>query len=241
MRTTLDPKMQNIARKALADGLVRYDEAHGFRGPMRHIEIAGDWGPPLADVPALGDVNALASLAVVLDMNGNDARIGLQPKRDPDGSVNRERVTGTMMQSRPALDARQRSQRTDAGRRRLCRADRRQARPVPAAPDPRGRWRHHRDGPLYRPRLRDGRRLLVRPVRVQPRDTGDAPAGLLVQAVRLRDRAGQRLHAVLRRARRADHHQPWAGHGHVERRRTSRASPAVRIRCATASSTRSTR
>ncbi len=98
VRTTLDPKMQQIARKALVDGLVRYDEAHGFRGPMRHIETAGDWGPPLADVPALGDVQPW-KLAVVLDMNGNDARIGLQPARDPDGSVARERVTGTMLQA----------------------------------------------------------------------------------------------------------------------------------------------
>ena len=98
VRTTLDPKMQQIARKALVDGLVRYDEAHGFRGPMRHVETAGDWGPPLADVPALGDV-APWRLAVILDMNGNDARIGLQPKRDPDGQVNRERETGTLVQT----------------------------------------------------------------------------------------------------------------------------------------------
>ena len=33
VHTTLDPKMQVMARKALTDGLVRYDEAHGFRGP----------------------------------------------------------------------------------------------------------------------------------------------------------------------------------------------------------------
>ena len=98
VRTTLDPKMQNIARKALADGLVRYDEAHGFRGPMRHIETAGDWGPPLAEVQALGDV-APWRLAVVLEMNGNDAQIGLQPKRDPDNSVNGARETGTMVQT----------------------------------------------------------------------------------------------------------------------------------------------
>ena len=98
VRTTLDPKMQNIARKALADGLVRYDEAHGFRGPMRHIETAGDWGPPLAEVQALGDVTPWR-LAVVLELNGNDAQIGLQPKRDPDNSVNAARETGTMVQS----------------------------------------------------------------------------------------------------------------------------------------------
>lgn len=98
VRTTLDPKMQRMARKALVDGLVRYDEAHGFRGPMRHINIEGDWGPPLADVPMLGDVSPW-QLAVVLDLNGNEARIGLQPKREPDGTVNRERQTGTLVQT----------------------------------------------------------------------------------------------------------------------------------------------
>jgi len=36
VRTTLDPKMQVIAHKALADGLVHYDEAQGFR--RRHPE-----------------------------------------------------------------------------------------------------------------------------------------------------------------------------------------------------------
>src|SRR6516164_911096 len=42
VRTTLDPKMQVIARKALADGLVRYDEARGYRGPVTKIDISGD-------------------------------------------------------------------------------------------------------------------------------------------------------------------------------------------------------
>ena len=35
VRTTLDPKMQLMARKALTDGLVRYDEAHGWRGAIQ--------------------------------------------------------------------------------------------------------------------------------------------------------------------------------------------------------------
>ena len=52
------------------------------------------------------------------------------------------------------------------------------------------------DGPADRPRAGDGRRLLLRPEPVQPRHPGDAPAGLVVQAVRLRRRARQRLHAV---------------------------------------------
>ena len=41
VRTTLDPKMQLMARKTLADGLVRYDEAHGWRGAIQRLDITG--------------------------------------------------------------------------------------------------------------------------------------------------------------------------------------------------------
>src|SRR5580658_3698112 len=59
VRTTLDPKMQVIAHKALADGLVRYDEGRGYRGPVTKIElggVGGDWGIKLADVRAFADI-----------------------------------------------------------------------------------------------------------------------------------------------------------------------------------------
>jgi penicillin-binding protein 1A len=95
VRTTLDPKMQLIARKALTDGLVRFDEAHGFRGAMRIIDIKQDWGVALAGVPALGDV-APWRLAVVLDATDSAARIGLQPGRESSGEVKRERETGIL-------------------------------------------------------------------------------------------------------------------------------------------------
>jgi penicillin-binding protein 1A len=96
VRTTLDPKMQLMARRALVDGLVRYDEAHGFRGPMRHIDISQDWGVALADVPVLGDV-APWRLAVVIDANEAGARIGLQPRREKSGEIQRERELGTLI------------------------------------------------------------------------------------------------------------------------------------------------
>jgi penicillin-binding protein 1A len=95
VRATLDPKMQLWARKALVDGLVRYDEARGFRGAMRSIDVSQDWGPALADVPVLGDV-APWRLAVVLDVTDSQARIGLQPAKERGGEVNRERVTGSI-------------------------------------------------------------------------------------------------------------------------------------------------
>jgi len=95
VRTTLDPKMQVIAHKALTDGLVRYDEAQGFRGAIQKIDISGDWGLKLADVRAFNDV-APWRLAVVLETNEQSARIGFQPAREPGGAVSRERQIGNI-------------------------------------------------------------------------------------------------------------------------------------------------
>jgi penicillin-binding protein 1A len=93
VHTTLNPTMQLWARKSLVDGLVRFDEAHGYRGPLRQIDIHNDWGLALADVPALGDI-APWRLAVVLDVSDRQARIGLQPPREASGAIGRQRVTG---------------------------------------------------------------------------------------------------------------------------------------------------
>src|ERR1700689_4571118 len=54
VRTTLDPKLQVLARKALVNGLVNFDESQGgYRGPVAKIDISGDWGTKLADVKSL--------------------------------------------------------------------------------------------------------------------------------------------------------------------------------------------
>src|SRR6202050_2217408 len=95
VRTTLDPKTQLMARKALVDGLVRYDEAHGWHGTVKAIDLGQDWGVALADIPQLGDVKPWR-LAVVLDANDISARIGLQPERDPSGAVGQNRQTGSI-------------------------------------------------------------------------------------------------------------------------------------------------
>ena len=57
---------------------------------------------------------------------------------------------------------------------------------VAPAPGAGGAGRAGRDGPAHGPRARDVRRLFVRVEQVQPRHPGQAPAGLVVQAVRLR-------------------------------------------------------
>jgi penicillin-binding protein 1A len=95
VRTTLDPKMQVLARKVLVDGFVSFDEQQGYRGAAQKIDMAGDWGTKLADVKALSDV-APWRLAVVLEAGDQSAQIGLQPAREPGGAVSKVRDTGTV-------------------------------------------------------------------------------------------------------------------------------------------------
>ncbi len=95
VRTTLDTKMQVLARKTLTDGLVQFDENQGWRGPVAKIDIGGDWGVKLADVKALSDI-APWRLAVVLEAADQSARIGLQPGREPGGYVSKERTIGIL-------------------------------------------------------------------------------------------------------------------------------------------------
>jgi penicillin-binding protein 1A len=93
VRTTLDPKLQVMARKTMAAGLVNYDEAQGWRGSTGKLDISGDWGVKLADVKSLSDISPWR-MAVVLDVNTQSARIGFQPGRELGGAVARDRQTG---------------------------------------------------------------------------------------------------------------------------------------------------
>src|SRR3977135_4003390 len=93
VRTTLDPKLQVMARKTMTAGLVNFDEAQGWRGATSKLDISGDWGVKLADVKSLSDISPWR-LAVVLDTSEQSARIGFQPGRELGGAVAKERQTG---------------------------------------------------------------------------------------------------------------------------------------------------
>lgn len=93
VRSTLDPKMQVIARKAMQRGLVRFDTLRGYRGAKAQINIDGDWGAPLADVKGLVDVPEWR-LAVVLESSAEGLRVGLQPAREASGAVVKDREEG---------------------------------------------------------------------------------------------------------------------------------------------------
>ncbi|WP_342251275.1 penicillin-binding protein 1A [Sphingomonas sp. OTU376] len=43
VRTSLDPKLQEYAQKALRDGLLRYDRGRGWSGPIGHADIGRSW------------------------------------------------------------------------------------------------------------------------------------------------------------------------------------------------------
>jgi penicillin-binding protein 1A len=86
VRTTLDPKLQQIARRSLMDGLVQFDRSKGWRGPITQLDIAGDWGKALDAVPGPNDVQPWR-IGVVLKVEPTKAVVGLRPEKQQDGSL----------------------------------------------------------------------------------------------------------------------------------------------------------
>src|SRR3981189_2180383 len=95
VRTTLDPKLQVMARKTMTAGLVNFDETQGWRDATSKLDITGDWGVKLADVKSLSDISPWR-LAVVLETSDQSARIGFQPGRELRGAVAKERRDGSI-------------------------------------------------------------------------------------------------------------------------------------------------
>ena len=90
VRTTLDPTLQQMARHALIDGLVKFDRTQGWRGPVAKIDISGDWGVPLGAVDSPSDI-APWRLGVVLEAQKSKVVVGFKPARQQDGALVKER------------------------------------------------------------------------------------------------------------------------------------------------------
>ena len=76
VRTSLDPRLQDISDRVLAKGLEAYDRRHGWRGPLAQIEPGPGWLGRLRDLeppPGLGNWR----LAVVTGVDEEGADIGL--------------------------------------------------------------------------------------------------------------------------------------------------------------------
>lgn len=94
VRTTLDPKLQVLARAALHRGLIKYDEQQGYRGPYKTIDVSGDWGKALGEVEGYYDLPEWR-LAVVLDVTEETVSLGMQPGREASGALSdgRDKIT----------------------------------------------------------------------------------------------------------------------------------------------------
>jgi penicillin-binding protein 1A len=76
VRTTLEPKYQDIATRALRNGLVAYDRRHGWRGPMGHIDLDQSWGIRLRDAQVGVGMDEGWLRAVVLKVDAQAATVG---------------------------------------------------------------------------------------------------------------------------------------------------------------------
>ena len=83
VRTTLDPKLQEIANKTLRGGLIAYDRRHGWRGPLAalpadaRLNLPGDWKREIASIARPKGLNGW-KMAAVLAMQADYAQIGIE-------------------------------------------------------------------------------------------------------------------------------------------------------------------
>ena len=75
VRTTLEPRLQEIAKRVLRTGLRAYDRRHGWRGPLARIEPGREPIQALREVPVPADIGEWY-MGVVLALDGQSAEIG---------------------------------------------------------------------------------------------------------------------------------------------------------------------
>jgi penicillin-binding protein 1A len=77
VRTTIEPELQRFAEHALRQGLIAYDQRHGWRGPEDQLEVGAGWRGALAELVKAQAPIAGWQLALVLASDAEAARIGL--------------------------------------------------------------------------------------------------------------------------------------------------------------------
>lgn len=76
VRTTLDPTLQTTARKALQDGLERYDRRHGWRGAWGNVPISEGWQKTALAKPVPAERTEWRA-AIIEDVEGTTVRVAL--------------------------------------------------------------------------------------------------------------------------------------------------------------------
>ncbi len=76
VHTTLDPRLETAAERALRHALQAYDRRHGYRGPIARLEAGEGWPDRLAGLPKVPGL-APWQTAIVLGLTPSVAEIGL--------------------------------------------------------------------------------------------------------------------------------------------------------------------
>ncbi len=75
IRTTLNPKLQQIATDVFREEIQNYDLRHGWRGPLANIPLTEDYQAALAEIQTPAGKEPAWGKAVVLDVNAGRALI----------------------------------------------------------------------------------------------------------------------------------------------------------------------
>ncbi len=75
IRTSVDPRLQLAAERAMRAGFMRYEAGRGWRGAPAHIDLGDGWEARLASSPVPVGLDEWRK-AVVLAKNGSSARLG---------------------------------------------------------------------------------------------------------------------------------------------------------------------
>jgi penicillin-binding protein 1A len=76
VRTSLDPRLQQIADQSLRAGLIGYDRRHGWRGPITRIAVVAGWRDVIKDLVRPQGMLASWTLALVLVDEPGAVKIG---------------------------------------------------------------------------------------------------------------------------------------------------------------------
>jgi penicillin-binding protein 1A len=80
VRSSVDPKLQNIAVNTLRNGLRAYDERHGWRGPVATLKGMDDWPLRLENIAIPKGMLPEWKMGVVLNVSTSKAEIGFANK-----------------------------------------------------------------------------------------------------------------------------------------------------------------
>ena len=80
VRSSIDPRLQKIATNALREGLSAYDKRHGYRGAVAKIKSFDNWNDSLIKIARQEGMLDGWRLALVLDVNKTQAKLGFKNK-----------------------------------------------------------------------------------------------------------------------------------------------------------------